>query len=431
MSSEDRTCEFMMLAQGFMSGPASAQATQKQREREALLAQPASSSGATGRIGVLNDKNPHSELKDFHQTASSISLDIASTSSMLSELAHLVRHQSHNLFSTNGGGGAGSNASNQQHARMNELVIEIKRHIESLNVRLERAQEDLQQKKKRMSRNSQAGQEASNLVGQLQLEFVKATQSFKDVLQQRSDGLKDVEDRKLAMLGANTQKSDPYGASGAAPLASTQSATMVHRPPVFGSDAKALSGMNQRMPMLDLSSAYKPETSAGESTSSSSHYLPRPLGVQQDTTYFTPAASGLRARHTSGSSMYPTPYGQSQGMLTPVQLMQMEQQSGQAQQMQLIPDRSYVRDRADAMSTVESNIVELGTIFNKLAVMVNEHKDLVQRVEDNVEDANANLELSMNALTDTLDHLRSNQGVFLKVTGILVIFIILFITFFA
>ena len=84
-------------------------------------------------------------------------------------------------------------------------------------------------------------------------------------------------------------------------------------------------------------------------------------------------------------------------------------ESGQQNQYQLIPDQDYLRQRADAMTQVESNIVELGTIFNKLAVMVNEHRDMVMRVEDNVEEANTNLSLSMAALTDTLQNLQTNR----------------------
>ena len=115
--------------------------------------------------------------------------------------------------------------------------------------------------------------------------------------------------------------------------------------------------------------------------------------------------------------------------LTPLDIQRMEQDTGL--QMQLIPDQSYLRDRADAMSTVESNIVELGTIFNKLAVMVSEHREMVQRVEDNVEEANSNLTMSMNVLTDTLTSLKTNRALMAKVFGVLVLFIIAFIIFFA
>ena len=38
----------------------------------------------------------------------------------------------------------------------------------------------------------------------------------------------------------------------------------------------------------------------------------------------------------------------------------MEAENGNEQMMQLIPDQSYLQDRADQMSQVEENIVELG-----------------------------------------------------------------------
>ena len=114
-----------------------------------------------------------------------------------------------------------------------------------------------------------------------------------------------------------------------------------------------------------------------------------------------------------------------------MEIQRMESESGQLRQYQLIPDQDYLRQRADAMSQVESNIVELGTIFQKLAVMVNEHRDMVQRVEDNVEDANTNLNLSLATLTDTLQNLQTNRALLAKVLGILVLFIVMFIIFFA
>jgi syntaxin 5 len=130
--------------------------------------------------------------------------------------------------------------------------------------------------------------------------------------------------------------------------------------------------------------------------------------------------------YSGGASTY---HGADSAPLTPLDIQRMEMENGQ--QMQLIPDQNYLRERADAMETVESNIVELGTIFNKLAVMVSEHRDMVQRVEDNVEEANTSLSMSMNVLTDTLTNLRSNRALMTKVFGVLVLFIITFIIFFA
>lgn len=136
--------------------------------------------------------------------------------------------------------------------------------------------------------------------------------------------------------------------------------------------------------------------------------------------------SGLMAagEPTGGPNSY---YG-GQAPLTPLDIQRMDEEQG-LQQALIPPD--YLQARADAMSTVESNIVELGTIFQKLAGLVQEHKEMVQRVEDNVEDANANIFQSMNVLTDTLENLRSNRSLAIRVFSVLVVFIITFIIFFA
>lgn len=199
------------------------------------------------------------------------------------------------------------------------------------------------------------------------------------------------------------------------------------------------------MPSLDLTSGMMAmaqrhqDELGGPPAGESSSQLPRPHGIGGG--YDN---QGLRMRHSNSmdsssipaysgatSSYYPNSSDQSQIPLTPAEIQRMEQETGQQSQYQLIPDQDYLRQRADAMTQVETNIVELGTIFNKLAVMVNEHRDMVQRVEDNVEDANSNLNLSMATLTDTLQHLQTNRALAAKVLGIVVLFIIMFIIFFA
>lgn len=145
----------------------------------------------------------------------------------------------------------------------------------------------------------------------------------------------------------------------------------------------------------------------------------------------------MRLRHSSSEPMpsysgtYSSYSNPNNTPLTPLDIQRMEQEGGQQQQMQLIPDQDYLRERADAMEQVESNIVELGTIFNKLAVMVSEHREMVQRVEDNVDDANSNVMLSLNSLTDTLQNLQTNRALFFKILSVLVVFIVFFVIFLA
>ena len=147
------------------------------------------------------------------------------------------------------------------------------------------------------------------------------------------------------------------------------------------------------------------------------------------------SSSSLRLRHansepiSSYSGTYSSYNNPNNTPLTPLDIQRMESENGQQQQMQLIPDQDYLRERADAMSQVETNIVELGTIFNKLAVMVSEHRDLVTRVEDNVDDAQSNISLSLNTLTDTLHNLQTNRALFFKILAVLVIFIVTFVIF--
>jgi len=256
------------------------------------------------------------------------------------------------------------------------------------------------------------------VVGQLQEEFGQAAAGFKTILQQRTDAMKETDDRKK----------DIYG-TGANDFEEIPVLNLENRPPVYGMSQDdsnggfGSSGMGPgAFPTLDLTSGMM---AAGEPTGSQ---LPRPHGV---TPMNSRSSGSIPTYAASGTSNY---YGNSQSqstgaasMLSPFEIQRMEQESGQDQMMQLIPDQDYLRDRADAMEQVESNIVELGAVYNRLATMVHEHKDMVQRVEDNVDEANSMVNLGMNQLVDTLTNLQSNRGLALKVFSILVVFIIVFI----
>lgn len=370
---ENRTAEFLAIAGALPSGPSKPA--------------PAPSSS-------------YAELRDFHQTAAGISRDIASTSALLQELTQLVRHKS--MFEDDS-------------AKVNQLVVRIKSSIENLNSRLDQAGTSIAAQKRRLGQNSQAGQEAANLVDGLKTEFAQAASGFKKVLQQRTDNLKETDEFQRQVYGGD--KDD------AIPIISTLAPPPVYSsaPPSLGFDSAP-----SQFPTLDLTSGMM---AAGEPTGPT---LPRPHGI----TTVGGGSDGMRNRRQSSelptySGSYSTYERAHSTPLTPWDIQRMEEESGAAQMMQLIPDQDYLRDRADAMSQVESHIVELGTVFNKLAVMVSEHREMVQRVEDNVEDASANINLSLNVLTDTLTNLRSNRQLALRVFSILVAFIIFFIVFFA
>jgi syntaxin 5 len=390
MTSENRTLEFLNIVKSL---PQDRGAQHQRLYQQTLTNVGTNTSSATAAAT--------SELRTFHQQASEISRDITNTSTLLSELTYALRHKS--LFDNDG------EASN-----INQLVIRIKNAIENLNVRLETASHTIQQQKRKLGKDSQIGQEASNLVLGLQSEFAETAADFKKVLQQRTDTFKETEDmqRQIYSTSSENESLDE--------IPDMTRHIMTEPPPVFGV------GGAGNFPTLDLTSSLM---ATGEPTGST---LPRPHGIGGvldggSSNYYPqsqqqrPAYSGQYSQYGAGNT----------SLLTPLDIQRMEQEQGDQQMLQLIPDQSYLQARADAMSTVESNIVELGTIFQKLAGLVHEHREMVQRVEDNVDEANANIFQSMNVLTDTLNNLRSNRALAMRLFSILVVFIIFFIVFFA
>mmetsp|Transcript_16794 Transcript_16794/g.20516 ORF Transcript_16794/g.20516 Transcript_16794/m.20516 type:complete len:478 (-) Transcript_16794:205-1638(-) len=477
MTSQDRTAEFFGLCQSLPPPPLNPNSSTSNNNRNPYSTSTStstftqhstgrytsnSSNNSTSHSAYDNNPNdPNNELRHFHQTASAISRDIYSTSTLLNELTTLIQTRSASLFV-------------DETSKVNELVLRIKSNIEVLNSKLDAANEVIHRHKRRLGKNSQAGMEVSNLVSQLQEEFVTTTKGFKDVLRVRSDRMKEKQDRRVGLLGDNNAVNGGANTNGA--NEEVQS-LLGNKPKVYGGDqgggfgnynnngatnsmmlnnpsigdtAGGMGGLGTYMdgPRLDLTSAMlsqQQNASGGNKNDNmpvgeSTMQLPRPYGIDVSN-------NGIRNRYNNNNSIssdVPTYSGSMSSMnnqqqqsasslpvYTPMDIQRMEEQTGQSQMMQLIPDQTYLRERADAMEAVETNIVELGTIFNKLAVMVNEHSELVTRVEDNVNDASDNITLSLNTLTDTLDNLRSNRALAMKVMGVLVAFIIFFIIFFA
>jgi hypothetical protein len=235
------------------------------------------------------------ELRKFRNAASEISRDVSVTSALLAELSRLVK---------TGAGGTRMFADEGANERADALVLRIKSNIETLNLRLEEASSTLEYSKRRLGKNSQAGLEASNLVGALKEEFVKTTSGFKAVLEERSDGMKDTNDRKLRVIGGGGGlgggRLDGHAASGGGGgfEERVDLLTLMNKPAVYGGDQRASSfgemgvglsggiggggGGNFGMPTLDLTSSMMSMTQrhqdasgglpAGESTSQ----LPRP-----------------------------------------------------------------------------------------------------------------------------------------------------------
>ena len=128
----------------------------------------------------------------------------------------------------------------------------------------------------------------------------------------------------------------------------------------------------------------------------------------------------------------PTPYGAVDAKLgsnsysqPPVNLQY------QQQQLLLAPvaNQEYYQGREQAVNEVEKTIGELGSLFKRLATMISEQQELVERIDDDVENAVSESNRAHDLLLKTYESVSSNRGLYMKLGAILLAFIIFFILF--
>lgn len=139
--------------------------------------------------------------------------------------------------------------------------------------------------------------------------------------------------------------------------------------------------------------------------------------------------SALAANNLSSPAvLQPQPQPQSQ----PSGAVAIEMDARPSQQLQLLDEQdSYIQSRADAMQSIESTIVELGSIFQQLAHMVKEQEETIQRIDASVEDAQLNVEAAHGEILAYFRSVSSNRWLLLKIFLILIVFFIVFVVFLA
>lgn len=107
-----------------------------------------------------------------------------------------------------------------------------------------------------------------------------------------------------------------------------------------------------------------------------------------------------------------------------------QQNQMQQQQMMLYDESdSYVQQRAETMQSIESTIVELGGIFQQLAVMVKEQEEMVERIDTNIQDVEMNVEAAHSEILKYFQSISKNRWLMIKIFGVLIFFFIFFIIF--
>jgi len=115
----------------------------------------------------------------------------------------------------------------------------------------------------------------------------------------------------------------------------------------------------------------------------------------------------------SSDSSYPNQYG--------------SQSQEQVLQGLLVNDHMDLAERADKMQLIESTIVELGTVFNQLAHIVQDQGETITRIDMNISETTANVEAAHDALLRYFASINSNRWLILKVFGVLFFFFITFV----
>jgi len=106
-------------------------------------------------------------------------------------------------------------------------------------------------------------------------------------------------------------------------------------------------------------------------------------------------------------------------------------QPSQQGQLMLHGDTEYLQDRANTMQSIESTIVELGGIFQQLAHMIKEQEEVMLRIDSNVEETQAQVELGHTELLKYFKSVTSNRWLMVKIFGVLIFFFIFFVIFMA
>jgi syntaxin 5 len=335
MPIQDRTVEFRSCVDSIRSRTS---APQRRTQHSQKLLQ------ANGKEGSKSE---------FTRMAAAIGKDISSTTVKLGKLAQLAKRKT--LF-------------DDRPVEISELTFIIKQDIANINKQIAGLQSYVKQRNNQGSSKSMEGKQLdehhSNVVMLLQSKLANTSMGFKDVLEIRTQNMKESKDRTEQFM---------YSAASAANQSPSNS---------------MLYSNNRSDPMGDgTPSRFDPK---GKSRAQNGDVLALDLGSIEE-------GAG---QHNGGAYS---------------QMQMMEQQD------------TYIQSRSTAIESIESTIAELGQIFTQLATMVAEQRETVQRIDADTMDIASNVSGAQRELLKYYASISSNRWLMLKVFGVLIVFFLVFI----
>ncbi len=267
---------------------------------------------------------------------------------------------------------------------INSLASRLKNDTKFLKIELDQLAGFLASNRSQVG-SANATDHSQTVVDTMRLQLQSATLSFKTVLEESQNTMKKKSDRR-GMFGSN--RAPLSGAlPSTTPLAAFQQQQQLSpavSPPVN----------TPPLPVLGLS----------------------PAQQQQQMQHQQSAPGTFGQQHHHASSGLVDDLGEPMPLIAANQVQQ---------------DDRYLSSRAEAMSSIESHIVELGEVFHQLAHMVAEQGQLVTRIDDNVRDTQMNLSAGHDQLMQTWQGMSGNKMLAAKLVAVLLFFITFFITFLA
>ncbi|KAJ7103294.1 t-SNARE [Mycena belliarum] len=288
---------------------------------------------------------------EFSRMASAIGKDISSTTLKLGKLAQLAKRKT--LF-------------DDRPVEISELTFIIKQDIANINKQIAALQSYVKQRNAQGSKSAEGKQleeHNNNVVMLLQSKLANTSMTFKDVLEVRTQNMKESRNRTEQFM---------YSTATAATQSASSSMLYNSRPDPMGdgspsrfdSKGKGRAPQNGDVLALDLDSAEE----------------------------------GM---------------GSQNGAFQQMQLV--EQQD------------TYIQSRSTAIESIETTIAELGQIFTQLATMVAEQRETVQRIDADTLDIASNVSGAQRELLKYYASISSNRGLMLKIFGVVIVFFLVFI----
>ncbi|KZT02432.1 t-SNARE [Laetiporus sulphureus 93-53] len=314
--------------------------------------------GVEAKQRLLLQQRSAESKSEFSRTAAAIAKDISNMTVKLGKLAQLAKRKT--LF-------------DDRPVEISELTYIIKQDIANINKQIASLQSQLKQRDAQGASKSPEGKQLEehnhNVVMLLQSKLADTSITFKDVLEIRTQNMKESKDRteqfmhsttaaasqapSNSLLFGNAQRQDPMGDGSA----------VASRYDVKGK-GRATPQPNGDILALDLGAAEEGSTAKGDA------FMQMQLVEQQD---------------------------------------------------------NYIQSRSTAIESIEATIAELGQIFTQLAQMVAEQRETVQRIDADTVDIASNVSGAQRELLKYYASISSNRWLMLKVFGVLIVFFLVFI----